>query len=75
MTGALAARGSTEDFTLDWRHEQAVASSYRRQVGMTLFDVEANVCLWHIADYLSRLAECPLSGVKRTLFHAARHVR
>jgi hypothetical protein len=24
--------------------------------------------LWHIADYFSRLAECLLSGVKRTLF-------
>jgi hypothetical protein len=23
---------------------------------------------WHIADYFSRLAECLLSGVKRTLF-------
>jgi hypothetical protein len=53
MTGALAARGSTEGFTLDWRHEQAVASSYRRQVGMTLFDVEANVCLWHLADIVA----------------------
>ena len=50
MTGALAARGSTEGFTLDWRHEQAVASSYRRQVGTTLFDAEANVCLWHLAE-------------------------
>jgi hypothetical protein len=26
---------------------------------------------WHIADYFSRLAECLLSGVKRTLFHTA----
>jgi len=50
MTGALAARGSTEGFTLDWRHEQAVASSYRKQVGTTLFDADANVCLWHLAD-------------------------
>jgi len=50
MTGALAARGSTEGFTLDWRHEQARASSYRRQVGTTLFDADANVCLWHLAD-------------------------
>jgi hypothetical protein len=53
MTGALAARGSTEGFTLDWRHEQAVASSYRRQVGTTLS--EANVCLWHKADMLNAL--------------------
>jgi hypothetical protein len=51
LVGAvLAARGSTEGFTLDWCHEQAVASSYRRQVGTTLFDADANVCLWHEAD-------------------------
>jgi len=34
-----------------------------------------DVCLWHIADYFSRPAECLLSGVKRTLFHPAKHVR
>ena len=33
------------------------------------------VCLWHIADYFSRPAECLLSGVMRTLLHAAQHVR
>jgi hypothetical protein len=54
MTDALAARGSTEGFTLDWCHEQAVASSYRRQVGTTLFDADANVCLWHLADIDAR---------------------
>ena len=27
MTGALAARGLTEGFTLDWRHEQAVPAA------------------------------------------------
>jgi hypothetical protein len=55
MTGALAARGSTEGFstegfTLDWCYEQAVDSNYRKKVGTTLFDADANVCLWHLAD-------------------------
>jgi hypothetical protein len=27
-----------------------------------------HVCYWHIADHSSHLAECLLSGVKRTLF-------
>ena len=31
-------------------------------------------CFCHIADYFLRLAECLLSGVKRTRFHAAQHV-
>jgi hypothetical protein len=30
---------------------------------------------WCLADSFSRFAECLLSGVKRTPFHAARHVR
>jgi len=62
MTGALAARGSTEGFTLDWHHEQAVASSYRRQVGTTLFDVEANVCFWHKAHMLNALTNVCFRG-------------
>jgi hypothetical protein len=28
----------------------AVASSYRRQLGTTLFDADSNACLWHLAD-------------------------
>jgi hypothetical protein len=30
---------------------------------------------WQLADYFSRPAECLLSGVERTLFDAAHHVR
>ena len=29
-------------------------------------DMSQQVCLWHIADSLSRLAACPLPGAKRT---------
>ena len=39
--------------------------------GESKFGALYNVCYWHIADYFSRLAECLLSGLKRTLFHAA----
>jgi hypothetical protein len=35
----------------------------------------SEVCYWHIADYFRRRAECLLSGLKRTLSHAAQHVR
>jgi hypothetical protein len=54
MTGALAARGSTEGFRLHWRHKQAV--------GTTLFDADANVCLWHKADMLNALANVRFWG-------------
>jgi len=33
------------------------------------------VAEWHLADIADRRRECLLSGVKRTLFHAAWHVR
>jgi len=38
-------------------------------------NAEEDVRFWHLADYFSRPAECLLSGVKRTLSHAAQHVR
>jgi hypothetical protein len=61
MTGALGARGSTEGFTLDWCHEQAVVSSYRRQVGTTLFDADANVAYGTLQTLMRTLSMSALA--------------
>jgi hypothetical protein len=83
LLGAIIIRGVSRS---DWKvvvasHAKALTGGFQRarQIGRTYNDraeqVMVDVRYWHIADYFSRPAECLLSGVKRTLFHAAPHVR
>jgi hypothetical protein len=51
---------------------QTEALLVRKRVGQGLLRVRDKASTSeHIADYFSHLAECLLSGVKRTLFHVA----
>ena len=49
-----------------WLHLRSCRPSMTRRSGFGRFG--RDVCLWRIADYFRRPAECLLSGVKRTLF-------